>query len=65
MNNIFYWSAQIFGAVLIGKINDNTNWSVRKRATIDLILTFVLVNASWAGGLVMEHTNDPVVAGGY
>lgn len=55
MNNIFYWSAQIAGAVLIGKINDNTAWSVRKRALIDIIMTFVLVNASWAGGLVVEH----------
>ncbi|KAI5810151.1 major facilitator superfamily domain-containing protein [Peziza echinospora] len=53
-NNIWYWLAQIIGAVLFGVILDNQRLGSRKmRAWIGWGILFVVVNVIWGGGFVV------------
>lgn len=59
-NSIFYWTSQIIGAVLFGKLLDFQRTTRKKRASIALgVLTCVTI-ASWSGFFVLliEYYND-------
>lgn len=47
LNNMFYWSAQIIGAIAIGKLHDTITFTIRKRAMITMGILFVFVTSTW------------------
>jgi hypothetical protein len=52
-NSIFYWAAQIFGAVILGKFLDDTRYTRAQRGTRILWILVILTIAAWTGFLVM------------
>jgi hypothetical protein len=50
-NNLFYWLAQIFGALIFGTFLDWSRFSRRTRGLAGWGVLFILVNAIWGGGL--------------
>ncbi|KAF8474633.1 hypothetical protein BDZ91DRAFT_711380 [Kalaharituber pfeilii] len=59
-NNIWYWLAQILGAVAFGFVLDNTRLGSRKtRAWLGWGILFVIVNVIWGGGyVVLDRYSD-------
>ncbi|KAL0639889.1 hypothetical protein Q9L58_000980 [Maublancomyces gigas] len=49
--NLWYWLAQIIGALAFGFFLDNQKLSRRKRALFGWGILFLVVNAVWGGGL--------------
>lgn len=61
----FYWAAQMFGAMILGKVLDKTSWSLRKRATITLGCTVFLGVISWGLCVYLQGNLLPDSEGGY
>ncbi|KAL1920844.1 uncharacterized protein VTP21DRAFT_11479 [Calcarisporiella thermophila] len=62
LNNVIYWAAQIFGALLLGTILDLQRFPRRKRAYIGFGIVSSLFIINWIGGLAWQSTftrNDP------
>lgn len=49
--NLWYWLAQIIGALMFGFFLDNKKMSRRTRAISGWVILFAVVNATWGGGL--------------
>ncbi|KAH0603610.1 uncharacterized protein H6S33_007269 [Morchella sextelata] len=49
--NLWYWLAQIIGALMFGFFLDNKKMSRRTRAIAGWVILFAVVNATWGGGL--------------
>jgi len=55
-NNLWYWAAQIVGAMGFGKLLDTPSLKRKNRGFIGLFILFIAVMATWAGGLVFQLT---------
>lgn len=55
-NNLWYWAAQIAGAMIFGKFLDIPSLGRRKRGILGLFLLFVTLMATWIGGLIFQLT---------
>ncbi|KAG0130033.1 major facilitator superfamily domain-containing protein [Tuber indicum] len=58
--NLWYWLAQIFGALAFGFFLDNQKICRRKRAIYGWVILLVAVNSIWGGGLkpLLESSRD-------
>jgi len=54
LNDVLYWGAQIFGALIFGYALDLERFSRSVRAKAALILLFVLTMVTWGGGLAYQ-----------
>ncbi|KAJ1932873.1 hypothetical protein GGF37_006913, partial [Kickxella alabastrina] len=67
LNNIFYWGAQMVASFVLTRfLLDRQTLARRTRAVIGVIVTFVVVNAVWAGALRMQgkYTHGASTTGG-
>ncbi|CAG8477900.1 12889_t:CDS:2 [Ambispora leptoticha] len=55
-NDIWYWIAQIFGALVFGKFLDTPLFGRRQRAIFGLLILFFTFMATWIGGLIFQLT---------
>ncbi|CAB4443519.1 unnamed protein product [Rhizophagus irregularis] len=55
-NNLWYWAAQIVGAMGFGKFLDTPLLGRKSRGIIGLFILFIMIMATWAGGLVFQLT---------
>jgi MFS family permease len=53
-NNIFYWGAQMVGAVAIGFFFDSSKFKRATKAVASLIGMTIIFSAIWGGGLAMQ-----------
>ncbi|KAI8887848.1 MFS general substrate transporter [Backusella circina FSU 941] len=56
LNDTMYWTMQIVGSLMIGLILDYQGFNRRKRGLIALGITFIIINAVWAGGMAFQLT---------
>lgn len=56
LNNVFYWLAQIFSALLFGYILDIEKYSRTLRAKICWGVLFILTMVVWGGGYALAKT---------
>lgn len=59
LNNLLYWLAQIFGALIIGYALDISSVRRSVRAKISLVVLFVLTFAIWGGGYAWQKDQRP------
>ncbi|CAG8519829.1 10697_t:CDS:2 [Funneliformis mosseae] len=55
-NNLWYWAAQILGALVFGKFLDTTLLKRKNRGLVGLLILLVTVMATWIGGLFFQLT---------
>ncbi|CAI2183644.1 17955_t:CDS:2 [Funneliformis geosporum] len=55
-NNLWYWAAQIVGAIVFGKFLDITSLKRKNRGLVGLLILSVSVMATWIGGLFFQLT---------
>jgi MFS family permease len=55
LNSAIYWAAQMLGAIVIGKLLDNTKKSTKNRAMLGFIILAVFMNAVYAAGCYLEY----------
>ncbi|RIA79855.1 major facilitator superfamily domain-containing protein [Glomus cerebriforme] len=55
-NNLWYWAAQIVGAMGLGKFLDTPSLKRKNRGIIGLIILFVIIMGTWIGGLFFQLT---------
>ncbi|CAJ0633283.1 5077_t:CDS:2, partial [Entrophospora sp. SA101] len=58
LNNLFYWLAQIIGAIIIGKFLDFDKLTRKKRAIFGLVLLSIVIFVTWLGGLFNQLGYD-------
>lgn len=56
LNNVLYWSCQIFGAVIFGYALDTQRFRRTVKAKAALIVLLVLTMVIWGGGYAFEKT---------
>ena len=59
LNNLLYWLAQIFGALIVGYALDTSSVRRSVRAKISLVVLFVLTFAIWGGGYAWQKDQRP------
>lgn len=59
LNNVLYWSSQIFGAVVFGYALDFNKVRRSVRAKASFVALFVLTFAIWGGGYAWQHKQPP------
>lgn len=59
LNNLLYWLAQIFGALIVGYALDASSVRRSVRAKISLVVLFVLTFAIWGGGYAWQKDQRP------
>ena len=59
LNNLLYWLAQIFGALIIGYALDISSVRRSVRAKISLVALFILTFAIWGGGYAWQKDQRP------
>ncbi|EMR84686.1 hypothetical protein ACHAPC_010446 [Botrytis cinerea] len=67
LNNVLYWTAQIFGAIIFGFGLDAGNFRRSVRAKSALALLFSITMITWGGGYAFEktYTRESVSSGDY
>ncbi|KAF9974082.1 hypothetical protein BGZ73_002644 [Actinomortierella ambigua] len=54
LNNIFYWTAQIFGSYSFAMILDRRGLTRRMRALIGLAIITIVFSVTWVGGIFFQ-----------
>ncbi|KAI9298015.1 hypothetical protein K502DRAFT_300049 [Neoconidiobolus thromboides FSU 785] len=54
LNTVFYWFAQMVGALFLGKFLDNTRLNRSRKGLYAMIFIFVTSTCIWAGGLAFQ-----------
>jgi len=60
LNNVLYWAAQIFGAVIFGYALDFPKMRRSMRAKVSLVVLFVLTFVIWGGGWAYQRKQATV-----
>ncbi|RKP07601.1 UNC93-like protein [Thamnocephalis sphaerospora] len=58
LNNVFYWGAQMVGALLIGKFLDSPRYNRSTKAVYGLLGMALAFSATWGGGLALQLQYD-------